>query len=158
MVKIKDNIEIERKFLLNNLILIDRIIDKIEPSYIEQVYLSNNPQIRMRRIDNETFTLNIKFGRGLSRTELKGKVTGNFALLFDDKKLIKQRYEISEAEVYTIEIDVYINPANLIIAEVEFDSEEDALSYEFPAWFKKYVVKEVTNDIEYSNQRIFERL
>ena len=52
---------------------------------------------------------------------------------------------------HTIELDVFDPPfAPLVIAEVEFGSEEDAAAFQPPAWFGE----EVTYDPAYSNSNL----
>ena len=48
----------------------------------------------------------------------------------------KTRYLIPEKDGLTIELDVFYAPyEGLYLAEVEFSSEEQALSYNPPVWF-----------------------
>ena len=78
-----------------------------------------------------------------SFTHLKEKIDG---LLIQ-----KRRYLIPLAEKYTIELDVFDAPyKGLYLAEVEFSSEEQALSYTPPAWFGE----DVTNSGKYHNSRL----
>ena len=67
----------------------------------------------------------------------------------DDNVIRKKRYLIPIEETsLTIELDVFDEPfAPLVLAEVEFENEEDALAFVPPAWFGE----DVTNDTEYHN-------
>jgi CYTH domain-containing protein len=47
----------------------------------------------------------------------------------------------------TVELDIFTNPGHLIMAEVEFASEEQALSFVPPAWFGE----DVTMDKRFHN-------
>ena len=59
----------------------------------------------------------------------------------------KKRYLIPFNK-YTIELDVFDAPyENLIIAEVEFDSEEEAKLFQPPEWFEE----DVTMNAKYHN-------
>ena len=63
----------------------------------------------------------------------------------------KTRYLIPEKDRLTIELDVFDGPyEGLYLAEVEFSSEEQALSYNPPVWFGK----DVTNSGKYHNSRL----
>ena len=63
----------------------------------------------------------------------------------------KTRYLIPEKDGLTIELDVFDAPyKGLYLAEVEFSSEEEALSYAPPAWFGE----DVTNSGKYHNSRL----
>ena len=61
------------------------------------------------------------------------------------------RYLIPEKDGLTIELDVFDAPyEGLYLAEVEFSSEEQALSYNPPVWFGE----DVTNSGKYHNSRL----
>ena len=61
------------------------------------------------------------------------------------------RHLLPKADGNTIELDVFDPPfAPLVIAEVEFGSEEDAAAFQPPAWFGE----EVTYDPAYSNSNL----
>ena len=68
----------------------------------------------------------------------------------DGNIICKKRYLIPYLS-YTIELDIFDSPfPSLIIAEVEFDSEEKARSFPVPSWFEK----EVTYDPQYHNSNL----
>lgn len=63
----------------------------------------------------------------------------------------KTRYLIPEKDGLTIELDVFDTPyEGLYLAEVEFSSEEQALSYNPPVWFGE----DVTNSGKYHNSHL----
>ena len=65
----------------------------------------------------------------------------------DGYVITKKRYEIPYG-IHTIELDIFENELEgLIIAEVEFTSEEEALSFTPPEWFGD----DVTGDTKYTN-------
>ena len=65
----------------------------------------------------------------------------------------KWRYRIPY-EAYVIELDVFDPPfAPLVLAEVEFSTEEEANLFEPPAWFGE----DVTYDPSYTNAAISRR-
>jgi adenylate cyclase len=68
-----------------------------------------------------------------------------------DRRIEKTRYEIDLDEGLTIELDVYEGALEgLAVAEVEFDSEQDAEAFAPPGWLGR----EVTDDPGYKNQRL----
>lgn len=141
--------EIERKFL------IDRLPDGLEKydfHIIEQGYLNTDPVVRVRRSDDEYY-LTYK-GRGLMVREeynlpLNADAYAHLIDKADGNVIRKKRYLIPIEETsLTIELDVFDEPfAPLVLAEVEFENEEDALAFVPPAWFGE----DVTNDTEYHN-------
>ena len=65
--------------------------------------------------------------------------------------LSKTRYLIPEKQGLTIELDVFHDDyEGLLLAEVEFDSEEKANSYKPPAWFGE----DVTYSTAYHNSTL----
>lgn len=148
--------EIERKFLpdLNSLPFNP---EDYPCRKIEQGYLCTSPVVRIRR-DNKSFFLTYK-SKGLmvreeynlplneeSFTHLKEKIDG---LLIQ-----KRRYLIPLAEKYTIELDVFEGAlAPLVLAEVEFETEEEANTFVPPEWFGE----DVTFSTKYHNSTLSQR-
>ena len=128
--------EIERKYLIQTL------PDNLETypcRLIEQGYLNTSPVIRIRR-DNEKYELTYKSKGLMAREEynlpldetsyehLKEKIDGHL--------IRKKRYMIPLTEELTIELDVFEGHlAPLILAEVEFPSQEMAEAFIPPEWF-----------------------
>lgn len=140
--------EIERKYLLKEL----PDLGNYEFHTIEQAYLCTSPVVRVRRED-DTYYMTYK-GSGMmtreeynlplteeSYTHLKAKADGNV--------IGKKRYLIPLGkENLVAEVDVFDPPfAPLILAEVEFESEEAANTFEAPKWFGE----DVTFDGRYHN-------
>lgn len=142
--------EIERKYLIKReKIPVD--LDKYDFKLIEQAYLCVNPVVRVRR-QNEEYILTYKSGGMMSREEYNLPLTkeGYEHLLkkADGMIISKKRYLIPLDEVHTIELDEFYGDYNgLLMAEVEFTSEEDANEFTKPVWFGK----EVTFDKRYHN-------
>ena len=145
--------EIERKFLVSWL---PKNLEQYPKRRIEQAYLCTNPALRIRRKD-ETYILTYKGPGFLTREEhefplteeayrhLLGKADGN--------QILKDRYEIPYGND-TIELDIFDEPfAPLVLAEVEFSSEEEALAFQAPEWFGE----EVTYDPAYTNAAMSRR-
>jgi len=139
--------EIERKFLIAELPL--NLAD-YPRSRIEQGYLSTAPVLRVRRRDEEYF-LTYKGPGLMSREEHEFPLTPeayrHLLAKADGNLIVKERYRIP-CGGYTIELDVFAPPlAPLVLAEVEFPGEEEALAFQPPAWFGR----EVTYDPAYTN-------
>lgn len=131
--------EIERKYLIKSL---PENLTQYPIRLIEQGYLCTEPVVRIRR-DNDKYELTYK-SKGLmireehnlplteeSYEHLKAKVDGHL--------ITKKRYMIP-LEPYTIELDVFEGVhAPLILAEVEFPTEEEANAFVAPVWFDEDV-------------------
>jgi len=157
--------EIERKFLVNK----DKIPDLSKREYMDivQGYIDTGDKhiLRIRQI----IYMNIKGESFGNETKLAVKGEGNmireerevnllqnqFSVLwpsFQKYSLQKKRYLIqSEDKKHTVELDVYrgLNDG-LVVAEVEFETEEEANEYTPESWFGE----EVTQKKEYSNYKI----
>lgn len=139
--------EIERKFLVKAL---PDDLPEYPHERIEQAYLCTDPVVRVRRYGEE-FWLTCK-GKGLlSREEFELPLSGeSYRHLLgktDGLMIEKERWRIPW-KGYTIELDVFSGAlAPLMLAEVEFPSEEEALAFTPPEWFGR----EVTWDAAYSN-------
>ena len=141
--------EIERKFTIKELPDVSNFSSK----KIVQAYLNTDPVIRIRREDNNYY-LTYK-GKGLLAREeynlpLNQESFEHLLPKADGIVISKTRYCIPY-EKYTIELDVFENNlAPLIMAEVEFESEQEAHSFTPPAWF----LEDVTNDKRYHNSNM----
>ena len=144
--------EIERKFLIKEL----PDLSKYEYVEIEQGYLSTSPVVRIRK-KNENYILTYKGSGLMAREEIEAALTKeayeHLATKIDGHLITKRRYLIP-LEPYTIELDVFSgHMAGLIMAEVEFPTEDEAKSFTPPAWFGE----DVTSDRRYHNSNmIFE--
>lgn len=145
--------EIERKYL----------IDRLPEEYLsfpfhsmEQAYLCTDPVVRIRREDEEYY-MTYK-GRGLlSREEynlpLNREAYEHLLKKADGIILTKKRYLIplKGSDHLTIELDVFTGEyEGLILAEVEFPTEEEAMAFAPPEWFGR----DVTFSGEYQNSRL----
>lgn len=150
--------EIERKYLINK----DEIpydLTSFEYHTIEQAYLCVEPVIRVRKEDNNYY-MTYK-GKGLMvREEYNLPLTKdayNHLLKKADGNIItKTRYLIPYVDnttnkSFTIELDIFEGKfEGLYLAEIEFDSEDDANNFTTPSWFGK----DVTFDGTYHNSRM----
>ena len=140
--------EIERKYL------IDRLPENLN-SYpcrkIQQAYLNTAPVIRIRRQDNDYF-LTYKGGGLMVREEynlpLNKESYEHLKEKADGIILSKTRYLIPLNDRLTVELDVFDPPyENLYLAEIEFETEEEAINFTPPAWFGE----DVTFSYKYHN-------
>ena len=122
---------------------------------IEQAYLCASPVVRIRRED-DSFYRTYKSKGLLSREEYNLPLDeASYLHLLekaDGRILKKRRYRIPLADTpYTIELDVFEGDyEGLILAEVEFPNEQEALSFTAPGWFSR----DVTFSGEYQNSRL----
>lgn len=128
--------EIERKFLIKEL---PENLTQYNCRRIEQGYLCTAPVVRIRRQDEEYY-LTYKSKGMMMREEYNLTLTAEaYAHLrekTDGNLISKQRYLIPLNETLTAELDIFDAPfAPLMLAEVEFSSEEEANSFVPPAWF-----------------------
>ena len=139
--------EIERKFLVDEL---PANLEEYDFHDLEQGYLNTAPVVRVRKED-DTYYLTYK-GRGfIEREEYNLPLTEEAYLHLvaksDGKIISKRRYRIP-FNGYTIELDVFKEPfAPLVLAEVEFQTLEEANAFVPPAWFGR----DVTSEPEYTN-------
>ena len=142
--------EIERKFKVRQL---PEQLEQYPRQRIEQAYLCTEPVVRVRR-SNDDYYLTYKGTGLLAREEYNLPLTEeayrHLLSKADGNRIAKDRYCIPFGG-RTIELDVFDPPfAPLVIAEVEFGSEEDAAAFQPPAWFGE----EVTYDPAYSNSNL----
>ena len=143
--------EIERKFTINKL---PDNLDQYPCLTLEQAYLNTAPVVRVRR-ENNDFYLTYK-GKGfLAREEynlpLNEEAYYHLREKADGLIISKKRYRIPYNDKLTIELDVFEAPlAPLVLAEVEFESIEEARAFTPPAWFEK----DVTEDRSFSNSEL----
>ena len=144
--------EIEKKFLLQSL---PDNLDHYPCQILEQGYLSTEPVVRVRK-ENDSYYLTYKGGGKMIREEYNLSLTeaAYYHLLekSDGNIICKHRYLIPlEGSNLTIELDIFDPPfAPLIMAEVEFTSEEEANNFIPPKWFGE----EVTMDPAYHNSNM----
>ena len=140
--------EIERKYLIRKL---PENLETYAYHDIEQAYLCTAPVVRIRRQDDR-YILTYKSSGMMAHEEynlpltreayehLKAKADGNV--------ITKRRYLIPLDDVLTIELDLFSGTfAGMILAEVEFPTEEAANTFTTPDWF----IEDVTFKKEYHN-------
>ncbi len=146
--------EIERKYLIDQL---PADLASYPCKVIEQGYLCTEPVVRIRR-SNDKYTLTYKGSGLMVREEYNLPLTAEaFAHLknkIDGRLITKRRYLIPLADKYTIELDVFEGDlAPLQLAEVEFETEEEANSFVPPEWFGE----DVTFSTDYHNSTLSQK-
>ena len=143
--------EIERKFLLKT--IPDGLYTR-PCHHIEQGYLCTDPVVRIRKAD-DNYYLTYK-GKGKMAREEHNLPLNEASYIhlrekIDGVLIRKSRYLVPIHDGLTAEVDVFIAPNNgLHLAEVEFDSMEQALSFVPPEWFGE----DVTQDGRYHNSHM----
>ncbi len=110
-------------------------------------------EVRLRNKGGK-FTQAVKSGGGLKRLEVEIELSRmQFEKLWpltEGKRVQKVRYEIYHRG-WTLELDVYGGKlSDLIVAEVEFDNEEQSRAFELPDWLGQ----EITHDERYKNKNL----
>jgi CYTH domain-containing protein len=143
--------EVERKFLVSEPPdLAGTDADEIEQGYLA---IGSDGEVRVRR-KGEKLLLTAKRGSGLSRQEAEVELDrtsfDELWSLTEGRRLMKRRHVLPYGEL-NIELDVYGGELEgLIVAEIEFVSEEDAKAFDPPDWFGE----EVTGDHRYLNETL----
>ena len=146
--------EIERKWKIEKL---PDGYDAFPFFIIEQAYLCTEPVVRIRRQDQDYF-LTYKSKGLLEREEYNLPLTAesyeHLKKKADGNVIRKKRYCIPFSDALTIELDLFDAPfEGLVLAEVEFSSEEQAMAFLPPEWFGE----EVTWSAEYHNSTLSRR-
>lgn len=145
--------EIERKYLVKRM---PEHYKEFPCQVIEQAYLCTGPVVRIRKEDDH-FYLTYK-GKGLLAREeynlpLNQAAYEHLLKKADGIVLTKKRYLIPvEGSGHLItQMDVFEGTyGGLVLAEVEFATEEEALAFTAPEWFGR----DVTFTGEYQNSRL----
>jgi len=147
--------EIERKYLIQkDSIPVD--LATCDHCVIEQAYLCTSPVVRVRK-QSDTYYITYKSDGLMTREEYNLPLTAeSYAHLLkkaDGNIISKTRYLIplrdsNIGKPLTIELDIFEGKfEGLYLAEVEFESEDDANKFVAPSWFGE----DVTLDGRYHN-------
>lgn len=153
--------EIERKFLITKL---PENLEQYSCHYLEQVYISTNPVIRVRKKqsikpsespESTHYILTVKSSGMMSRQEFEMELSEeeyeNLLSKGESNTISKRRYEIPLENNLTLELDIFDGTFDgLVLGEIEFTSEEDAKKYN-PS---ELMVKEVTFDSRFHNSTL----
>jgi len=144
------NYEIERKYLVR---ILPENLEEYPYHDIEQGYLCTEPVVRIRRQDEEYF-LTYKSKGLMVREEYNLPLTKESYLHLRSKtdgSLISKRRYLIPYGPHTIELDRFFSPKEgLLLAEVEFQSETEALAFSAPDWFGE----DVTDSPRYHNSNL----
>ena len=140
--------EIERKFLIDKLPPLPANYDTIFQGYVALL-----PEIRIRQIGDDNFTLTLKRGAGLARDEWEKAISRQEfeslaeRLMPGTRMIKKRRYRLPLENGLIAELHIHNGHlAGFSYVEVEFDTVEDATAFEPPSWFGR----EVTDDARFS--------
>ena len=145
--------EIERKFLVRE---IPRNLETHSAVDILQGYLAisdDGTEVRLRHT-RQTYILTVKSGKGIRRYERETALSREqFERLWpmtEGKRVEKKRHKIAMSS-FTIELDIYQGTLEgLRTAEVEFKTQDEAVSFTPPSWLDK----DVTLDERYKNKNL----
>lgn len=143
--------EIERKYLVFRL---PEGYADYPCRQIEQGYLNTDPVVRIRRED-DSYYLTYKSKGLMVREEYNLPLTveayEHLRPKIDGYLITKTRYRIPLDTRYTIELDIFHGElAPLLLAEVEFDTEDEANAFVPPDWFGE----DVTFSTDYHNSTL----
>lgn len=143
--------EIERKFLIHTL---PENLQEYPHDELCQAYVCTSPVIRVRK-KNEDYILTIKSSGMLARQEIEMPIDEQAFEHLKEKKdgilISKTRYKIPEEHGLTIELDLFHGVyEGFCMAEVEFETVEQAGVFLPPSWFGK----DVTYDPRFHNSRL----
>ena len=143
--------EVERKFLVSE----PPELDGSDADEIDQGYLAigADGEVRVRR-KGDRLLLTVKRGAGLSRqeaeVELDRRSFDELWPLTEGRRLHKRRHLVPHGAL-SVEVDVYDGDLEgLVVAEIEFPSEEEARAFDPPDWLGE----EVTGDRRYLNETL----
>ena len=148
-------VEIERKYLLSGMPRLPRGARRLR---IDQGYVPGRKlreRVRRVREGSETrYYRTLKFGRGVTRTEIEEETTPEvFRALWRitiGKRIRKRRYVV-DVGARCWEIDRF-SDRDLVLAEIELEHADEPVH--FPAWLERFVVREVTDDPAYGNYHL----
>lgn len=144
--------EIERKFLLNNL---PDNLENYQRLDLEQAYISTEPVIRIRKkaTASETrYILTVKSTGLMARQEFELDIDessyNNLLKKAEGNVISKYRYLIPLDNSLTLELDIFHGKfKGLVIGEIEFPDKDSAKKYTSP----EYLSEEVTFDTRFHN-------
>ncbi len=142
--------EIERKFLLHDIPFHELQSAKKLDIMQGYLFLNERSELRVRKSGNK-YCITHKRGSGLVREESEQEINeGLFNFLWpltEGQRVEKLRFEFNYNQ-HECELDIYAGSlTDLMVMEVEFDSEEDAKRFHPPSFVKR----EITEDRRYKN-------
>lgn len=151
--------EIERKFIIDKEVTKDLISNK-NPIRIVQKYLYHDPftTIRKRKYGGKYFYTIKSFREDMAVNEFEKEITKekykSLKKMNNSIKLVKDRYRVKYSK-YIIEIDIFKEFYDgLFLAEIEFDSIEEAQNFiPFPFFIKELTTKYSNYDLAVNDLR-----
>ncbi len=146
--------EVERKFLVPD----PPDLDGTESDEIEQGYLASVRTARSASPQGQSTGCSPRSADRASRVRRRrsswtARTLSELWPLTEGRRLRKRRHLIPHGEL-EIELDVYEGDLDgLVVAEIEFASEEEARAFEPPGW----IGEEVTGDERYLNETLATR-
>ena len=151
-----DDKEIERKWLIKKEDIPYNLKDSnVKVFDIKQTYLCFDPEMRVRDYNNgESYEYTIKTNMtkdGLIRDEVNIDINkeqyDNLIIKQEGNTIHKTRYQFYDNK-QLIAIDIFHDDLDgLAYMEIEFSTKEESDNYKDPKW----VIKDVTDDINYKN-------
>ena len=143
--------EIERKFLVSTIPNLSNVLF----NELKQAYLSFEPEIRIRSLNNNLFYLAEKSTGDLSRSEIEPQIDSvTFQILtnlIQGRTIAKTRYYVSLNNSLIAELDIYHDELEgLVTVETEFKSEKEANEFIVPSWYGR----EITYYSRYKNKNL----
>lgn len=142
--------EIERKFLVDRL---PEHLEQYDTQQLEQAYLCTDPVVRVRRQGDE-YILTYKGKGHMVREEYNlplNEQAYEHLLEKADGNVIRKRRTRIPWQSYMIELDIFEAPfEGLMLAEVEFETELEAVAFIPPEWFGR----DVTFEKKYHNSTL----
>ena len=152
--------EIERRFFIKDIEKVNELISEYKDSkkVIVQDYIFSDifTAIRKRKIEKNgeiKFIYTVKTGkRNLAVNEYEIEITKDqYDKLEKDENRItieKDRYFIPYEDELTIELDVFHGAyEGIVFAEIEFETESQAINKKVPEWFDVEIGEKVSNDM-----------
>ncbi|MCR5791739.1 MAG: CYTH domain-containing protein [Lachnospiraceae bacterium] len=148
--------EIEKKFTIKHL---PDNLENYPCKTMEQGYLCDRPVVRIRK-SNHDYILTYKSKIGVVEDSDNTRVCNEVEVMLTkeayehlkpkcDGVIIEKKRYLIPYEKWTIELDVFSGAyEGLQIAEVEFESIEEAESFQKPSWF----LEDVSMEERYSNR------
>ena len=148
--------EIERKYLLKALPALPPSVDvlEIDQGYIPGVELHERLRRQVHRDGTTRYFRTVKFGMGVERTEIEDetdrKTFDHLWLLTAGLRIRKRRYLVANG-VDLWEVDEFTDRP-LVLAELEMPRADYRVV--LPDWLTPVLVREVTEEREYSNRSL----
>ncbi|MEK7401103.1 MAG: adenylate cyclase [Gemmatimonadota bacterium] len=149
-------VEIERKYLLRALPQMPAALDvlEIDQGYLPGVKLLERLRRQTSRDGTTRWFRTVKLGMGVERIELEDETDArtfeHLWLLTEGRRLRKRRHVVPNGADHW-EIDEFTDRP-LVLAELEIPRADAPVA--FPDWLRPVLVREVTDEREYTNRSL----